>query len=128
MQQIACSLQGNQGGSRWKRVCNDMNSLNQPTTKHSDWQLGLSSMMTKCAQTLAAEATRRWRQSQITQCDLFLPPRSMVATATLKIHKERPTFKAFLVDDYGVVLRSLCQTEKLASEWERGRKRRGYIM
>lgn len=122
MQQIACSLQGNQGGSPWKRVCNDMNSLNQPTTKHSHWQLGLTSIIAKCAQTLAAEATWYWRESEVTQCDLFLPPRSMVATATLKIHKERPTFKAFLIDNYGVVLRSLCQTEKLASEWER-RKR-----
>lgn len=50
----------------------------------------------------------------------------MVATVTLKIHKVRPTFKAFLVDDYSVVLRSLCQTEELASEWE-GQKKRGQI-
>lgn len=50
--------------------------------------------------------------------------RSTVATVTLKIRKVRPTFKAFLVDDYGVVLRSLCQTEKLASEWEKKKKPR----
>lgn len=53
--------------------------------------------------------------------DLFpLPP---VATVTLKTcNVRRPTFKAFLVDDDGVVLRSLCQTEKLASEKEDSNK------
>lgn len=42
----------------------------------------------------------------------------MVATVTLKIHKKRDrlTFEAFLINDNGVVLWSLCQTEELASE------------
>lgn len=119
MQQIACRLQGNQGESPWKRVCNDMDSLTQPTTKQGEWQLGPTSIMTKCAQTLAADATWYCRESEITQCDFFFfPPaaQSMVATVTLKIHKVRLTFKAFLINDNGIVLRSLCQTEKLASE------------
>lgn len=129
MQHIACGLQGNQGGPPWKRVCNDTDSLNQPTTKHGDQQLGLTSIMTKCAQTPAAEATRCWRGSQITQCDLLLLPVSRPADLWLpqwpqRSHKVRPTFEAFLIDDDGVVLRSLCQTEKLASEWERQEKKR----
>lgn len=45
---------------------------------------------------------------------------SLVATVTSKIsiHKARLTFKSFLVDDDGIVLWSLCQTEKLASKLE----------
>lgn len=75
--------------------------------------------MTKCAQTLAAEAT--WWLERIGDYTTgsFPAARSMVATVTLKIHKVRPTFKAFLIDYDGVVLRSLCQTEELAPEWER---------
>lgn len=52
----------------------------------------------------------------------------MVATETLKIYNvKRPTFKALLIDDNGVVLRSLCQTEKLASERENEKERRAKI-
>lgn len=52
----------------------------------------------------------------------------MVATVTLKIYNvTRPTFKAFLINDNGVVLWSLCQTEKLASERETEKERRDKI-
>ena len=64
-QHIACGLQGNQGGSPWKRVCNDIDSLNQPTTERRAASPHVRDDKV-CAQTLRPhEATRSCRESQI---------------------------------------------------------------
>lgn len=69
MQHTACGLQSNRGGSLWKRPGNDTGSFTQAATKNGGRPIGLASITTECAQTVAAESRRRWTRLEKTQRD-----------------------------------------------------------